>query len=130
VEIQKRMFVVHSANPSENWSGVTREFQYPLLCGPRGVQENPVKLNQEAFVLLPVGKPRDSYYTTYFVLVQIYSCKTAEHNNSYLNVIDIPRATVHASLNFDKRGIFSKMHDIPVLISCAVLMYKDNLNIK
>jgi len=32
---------------------------------PRGAQENPVKLNQGVFVLLPVGKPRDSYYTTY-----------------------------------------------------------------
>lgn len=70
-----------------------------VLC-PRGVQENPVKLNQGAFVLLPVGKPRDSYYTTYFVLVQICSCKTAEHNNSYLNVIDLSRVHDTCSAQF------------------------------
>jgi len=83
------MFVVHSASPSENWPGVTGEFQYPLLqCCPRGAQENPVKLNQGAFVLLPAGKPRTGYY--YVLGMYIRAQQRPGSNDPRLNVIDTP----------------------------------------
>lgn len=102
VEIQKRMFVVHSANPSGNWPGVTREFQYPLLwpC-PCGAQGNPVKLNQGGF--RPFVRRKAAGQLLLHVCIHVI----LPSNDSHLNVIDSKTTYTFVCCHFNKRGTYT-----------------------